>query len=1111
MVERRGSAGGDPVATMPHIDRPRLRRILDDARRRQICVVVGAAGWGKSTAVTMSAQDRRTRWVDCDDLDPSVFVGELVRAVEPQGPSRSDLPAPEPPGGACSVAAMRAACGRLQHALRDELVLVIENLQEVPPGSELARVVELLCRHVPDGLHLVLVSRRELPFSLARPRGRGLVADVDATHLAFGVTEIDDLLRSTIGAGPPDLAQRVWERTSGWPAAVLGAVDLLRGIDPAGRSEVLGRLSRPGERFHTYLDEEVLAHEPEEVRDLLRRLAVCGESGLPAAAGSTGEDPAGALADLTRRGLVVRSAGSEAVPSPAAPLADYIEHDPTLTASDRTLLHITVAHECASRKAYAESLRHLIAGGAHTAAATLLIDHGTELVSSGRADAVLESGRLPARYLENPRIQQVLGHALGVRGQWAEAMDSFRRAGDTGELDPALAWRSGMLAFGQGELREVLALCRRARHGIPPTAADVQVRTLAATALRATGDLDTARTEIALAQEAAVRAGLDASSADRSGDGVGARCALRHGRAMLAAAEGDRRRADGHWVDALDLARSAGEVLAETWMHTCRADYLVDVGAPRMALEDAQVAMRLAERCGVPFLTACALTARGRAWTRLGTLDAAHGSFRGAIGILQDLGSRSLSWPLCGLGDLHRARNQPARARAAYEQALALSEPVGEVLGTCAALTGLARVRAVDDLDVAASLADRAVVIANGRSETGAVLARGWVALLRGDREAAARDAARADAVARGHRNGPALAEAITLAVLSAADPTAQVGLLGEAIEMYRESGCRLEEAAVRVVAARMVSGPSAVVRGAGGPGIDIADPAEPILRDAGVDVGAGWAAGPLAVSARFAPLLSIRALGTFQVIREGIPVPRTSWQSKKARDLVKILVARRRPVPRERLIEMLWPDADPAKAGNRLSVLLSMVRDVLASPPAVGDPVVTDGGAIGLNLACVHVDVEEFLAAAEVALAAHRSGRPDATARLAAAAAGYTGEFLEDDPYPDWAPPLAEELRATHIALLQALAVELRRADDVDGVVRCTLRLLGQDPYDEVAHLALVDVLTEAGRLGEARRHYRNYVRRMAEIGVPPRPVPAGARRGPRLRIQPRVDDLGS
>ena len=44
---------------------------------------------------------------------------------------------------------------------------------------------------------------------------------------------------------------------------------------------------------------------------------------------------------------------------------------------------------------------------------------------------------------------------------------------------------------------------------------------------------------------------------------------------------------------------------------------------------------------------------------------------------------------------------------------------------------------------------------------------------------------------------------------------------------------------------------------------------------------------------------------------------------------------------------------------------------------------------------------------------------------------------------------------------------------------------MLARDPYDERAHLQLVRALSAAGRHGEARRMYRAYSGRMAEIAV--------------------------
>ncbi len=69
-------------------------------------------------------------------------------------------------------------------------------------------------------------------------------------------------------------------------------------------------------------------------------------------------------------------------------------------------------------------------------------------------------------------------------------------------------------------------------------------------------------------------------------------------------------------------------------------------------------------------------------------------------------------------------------------------------------------------------------------------------------------------------------------------------------------------------------------------------------------------------------------------------------------------------------------------------------------------------------------------------------------------------------------------------------MSERLRDAGDTDAAVRYTLRLLEQDHYDEEANLSLVGVLLDAGRFGEARRHYQSYVRRMKEIEVRPSPL---------------------
>jgi DNA-binding SARP family transcriptional activator len=282
-------------------------------------------------------------------------------------------------------------------------------------------------------------------------------------------------------------------------------------------------------------------------------------------------------------------------------------------------------------------------------------------------------------------------------------------------------------------------------------------------------------------------------------------------------------------------------------------------------------------------------------------------------------------------------------------------------------------------------------------------------------------------------------------------------------------------EARVQLVAARL----------AGPIGWPLADAATAALHRYGLRVDSG-VADALAVPAPQPPI-AVRTLGGFQVLRDGVPIPSTEWRSKKARDLFKILITfRGRPAARERLVSVLWPDDQSDRTANRLSVLLSTLRTVLDPDRAIPEPgpVRADRDTVALDLALIAVDLETFLSLAASAQAADRQAEPAAVGLLTAAEAAYTGDFLPEDRYDEWAEPLRDTARTTHIAVLRAL---VRHLADPDRREPYLLQLLDHDPYDEQAHRQLVQTLLEAGRHGEANRRYAAYVERMAEIGVTP------------------------
>ena len=301
-------------------------------------------------------------------------------------------------------------------------------------------------------------------------------------------------------------------------------------------------------------------------------------------------------------------------------------------------------------------------------------------------------------------------------------------------------------------------------------------------------------------------------------------------------------------------------------------------------------------------------------------------------------------------------------------------------------------------------------------------------------------------------------------------------GQLEEALTIWRDLGAEAAAARTELALARLAGNRLESER------------AERELLRLGIGETASRAAGILmALGPEEAPPLELQTLGGFRVLRNGIPVSQEAWKSKKARDLLKLLVTRRgRAVSRDEAIEALWPEEDPALTANRLSVALSTLRSVL-DPDREWLPshfVAVSDGVLRLSLENVSLDVDAFFAQAERGLTLARNDRREAVAMLEAAEAAYTGDFLEEDRYEDWAAPLRNEARAVYIEVLRALAAETQ-------LPRYFLRIIERDAHDEGAHLGLVAAFEAEGAHGEARRAYRTYLSRMQEIGAEPAPFP--------------------
>lgn len=202
--------------------------------------------------------------------------------------------------------------------------------------------------------------------------------------------------------------------------------------------------------------------------------------------------------------------------------------------------------------------------------------------------------------------------------------------------------------------------------------------------------------------------------------------------------------------------------------------------------------------------------------------------------------------------------------------------------------------------------------------------------------------------------------------------------------------------------------------------------------------------------AARFGQL-EVCLLGPFVVRVDGVERSPGQWPGVRAMHLVQLLSLHPGGrVPREQVMEHLWPNLAPAAAAANLRKSLHLARRALGHRDAVG---LEAGEVVLWPGRRTTVDAHQFADAAAQAL---RQGDP---AACAAAAEPYGGDLLPGSPYEDWIAPERQRLRRLWLDLLRASAQWERLA-----------RL---DPTDEEAHRALMQAALDSGHRTEALRWY--------------------------------------
>jgi len=791
------------LGTKLHAPRPR-RRLVDRERLTgrlaanaggapRLVLVAAPAGFGKTTLLTQwlavdAGSPGRVAWLSLDrgDDDLRRFLTLLAAAIH----------AAAPEAGADALALLEAASA----APHDALVSLIDDLDgldgptvvalddlHVVEAADVHEAVAFLLDNLPPQVTLAVATRADPPLPLSRLRARGELVEVRAAELRFTAGEAEAFLNEMMGLRlDPALVSALEARTEGWAAglqlAALSAQTLARAPDGSGDVAGFVEAFSGSHRFVLdYLVEEVLDHQPDEVRAFLLDTSVLEELTGGLCDALTGRaDGAGMLESLERGGLLVIPLDDERRWYRYHHLfADALRARLAARHPDRmAALHAAASGWLAEHGLLHDAVRHAIAGGDHERAAEL-VELSLPELRRGRHDRTIRE-RLAALPDEVVRRRPLLamsagwsrlaaGDAEGVE-PWLDAAEAARdtTTGPAIATAPALAEAAGERERDMRSLPAMVAVYRasvaQARGDVDGTVAHAR-RALALAgpedhfprgaaagfvglAAWAAGDLDTAVEMFGEAVGGLRAAGLVA-------DELGATVVL----ANMWLARGRPAEARRLCERALAAAeRHPGPVLSSTGdLHVALADVLREQGDLDTAARHLETARELGDRASLP-------ENRHRWYTATAALLRARGDLDGAVAMLDRAEPLFLAGYFPDVRPIAATRARVRIAQGRLEDARAWAserrvEPDGPpaYLAEYGALT-LARLRVAEGrTGEALALVDRVLDAARRAGRDGSLVEARLVRALAhrgdGDADAATADLARAlaDGVPHGH------------------------------------------------------------------------------------------------------------------------------------------------------------------------------------------------------------------------------------------------------------------------------------------------------------------------------------------------------------------------
>lgn len=387
-----------PRLMFPALARPRLMSYLERHKVQSLALIMGPAGYGKTTLMAQWQQAQiatgvSTAWLTLDNEDniPDQFLSYLCSAFKQLEPAMSiQIEEFEDQGAARDPLDIVTQLTVMFADYDQPYALFIDDYHWIN-NPEIDELIQRLISFLPANLKLYIGSRTTPSFSLSRLKISGQVCMLGSEQLRFDETEAEQFLldRANIILEPQDM-KLLLQRTEGWPAALqLVSTSLTQNNDP---EYFIESFSGSHHSITDFLVEEVLSYLPNELLVLLLKMSVVGRFSIPLCIAITGEQNAHSILDASQRDSFLLQCFNDENnwyrfhPLVGSFFRKRLEQRPDI---DITQLHTKAATWFEQQGLISEAVEHYLKAGNQAEALSLLEKYASDMMEQGQLSLLI--------------------------------------------------------------------------------------------------------------------------------------------------------------------------------------------------------------------------------------------------------------------------------------------------------------------------------------------------------------------------------------------------------------------------------------------------------------------------------------------------------------------------------------------------------------------------------------------------------------------------------------------------------------------------------------------------------------------------------------------------